>query len=564
MKEYIKFKREKYIFIMLICMTIVFSIGISISRNFAGDKNTLIDSNQIEINNGWQISDGDKTNTQSLPINFKYSENKTFKLTKSIVDYSNNTKSTMCILTTFSDFDVKLDGQTIYTFNDSRYEQHKNVAKRRIHVINLPSDYNFKEITLQMTIKGNKYSNYILNDVYIGSKGAIFNRLVESESFNIIGITLSFILGISLNIMGIIASIKKASKVNELFYIGIFAIMSGMYALSEGSVLLALTNNTYLINIIAFTMLLLIPIPILFIIIENTKRKYRKPLYVILFIMIIDYFIQSILTFLQVCDYERMINITHGTIAIGMLVVIYVCIKSWSESNKKGKYFVLSIFPISVGAITDMILYRSGLARYNGLFFQVGLLIFLMIQTVIIVDKYFSYYSLSVKSTMYEKMAFTDMMTSIGNRAAFEEKITRIDKELKNSSNNFNLVWCFEFDINNLKEVNDNIGHQNGDKLIIDLAELIDKIFGSCGDCYRTGGDEFVVITCNVPQEIIESKVKDFYDKLEESNRYKEVKLSVAIGYDKFNYETQQSILEVISKVDSLMYENKRKMKAEY
>ncbi|MBR5705734.1 MAG: diguanylate cyclase, partial [Deltaproteobacteria bacterium] len=52
----------------------------------------------------------------------------------------------------------------------------------------------------------------------------------------------------------------------------------------------------------------------------------------------------------------------------------------------------------------------------------------------------------------------------------------------------------FSIDVNGLKTVNDSLGHDAGDELIRGAADCISAAFGQTGKCYRTGGDEFVVL----------------------------------------------------------------------
>ena len=52
----------------------------------------------------------------------------------------------------------------------------------------------------------------------------------------------------------------------------------------------------------------------------------------------------------------------------------------------------------------------------------------------------------------------------------------------------------FSVDINGLKTVNDTLGHEAGDELICGAARCIEATLGTWGKCYRTGGDEFIVL----------------------------------------------------------------------
>ena len=82
----------------------------------------------------------------------------------------------------------------------------------------------------------------------------------------------------------------------------------------------------------------------------------------------------------------------------------------------------------------------------------------------------------------------TDELTGMYNRRAYSAKLKTYDPEKPLPSN----LAVFSLDINGLKTVNDMMGHEAGDELIIGAAECIRKMLGDNGECYRTGGDEFI------------------------------------------------------------------------
>lgn len=82
-----------------------------------------------------------------------------------------------------------------------------------------------------------------------------------------------------------------------------------------------------------------------------------------------------------------------------------------------------------------------------------------------------------------------DELTGLYNRRAYEDDLLQgpaIPVEP-------DLVYV-AVDINGLKEVNDNLGHDAGDELIQATAACLKQVFGHCGKVYRTGGDEFVSV----------------------------------------------------------------------
>lgn len=84
----------------------------------------------------------------------------------------------------------------------------------------------------------------------------------------------------------------------------------------------------------------------------------------------------------------------------------------------------------------------------------------------------------------------TDALTGVYSRYAYSKALKQFDSTGAPPSD----LAVFSIDINGLKTVNDTLGHDAGDELICGAADCITAAFGKTGKCYRTGGDEFVVL----------------------------------------------------------------------
>ena len=111
-------------------------------------------------------------------------------------------------------------------------------------------------------------------------------------------------------------------------------------------------------------------------------------------------------------------------------------------------------------------------------------------------------------------------------------------------------------DINGLKKVNDEQGHQAGDRYIREGCMIICKVFAH-SPVFRVGGDEFAVISQGADYENIDSLV----EKVAEINAANRAagKVVIACGMSKFN--SDQNVAEVFKRADAHMYENKKKLK---
>ena len=154
---------------------------------------------------------------------------------------------------------------------------------------------------------------------------------------------------------------------------------------------------------------------------------------------------------------------------------------------------------------------------------------------------------------MYAKLAYHDMMTGLGNRTAFI-KDTDADQKYTGS------IAYIMADANDLKKINDNLGHQKGDELITQIASCLKQVIKNDGNCYRTGGDEFVICVKGKTRHEIETYVTCIRKELRRMNDRKDIPVSAAIGYA-WTSEKAKNLDRLMQEADDAMYEDKKKMK---
>lgn len=179
----------------------------------------------------------------------------------------------------------------------------------------------------------------------------------------------------------------------------------------------------------------------------------------------------------------------------------------------------------------------------------------------IIVGKFYQNLRLDALNQRLLQMTETDALTHVKNRNAFENRQgdlqARMQKEVKPE---FALAV---FDINNLKNVNDSLGHEAGDDYIINCCRMICKTFKKSA-VYRIGGDEFVVVMENDDYVYREELLQDMRDEME-LMKDKELpifeQISIASGLAVYNPAVDFNISDVFSRADAAMYDNKTEMK---
>lgn len=149
------------------------------------------------------------------------------------------------------------------------------------------------------------------------------------------------------------------------------------------------------------------------------------------------------------------------------------------------------------------------------------------------------------------KASIKDELTGLYNRRGFE-----VDCEIIKKNNNLIEYVLIMMDLNGLKTVNDNIGHEAGDELIIGASKCMYNAFSGLGRTYRVGGDEFVALLRGTREEA-QDAVKTF-DYLTENFRGNLIsELSVSKGVVVCSEHIELNFEEIKEMADKLMYADK-------
>ena len=141
----------------------------------------------------------------------------------------------------------------------------------------------------------------------------------------------------------------------------------------------------------------------------------------------------------------------------------------------------------------------------------------------------------------------TDALTGLLSRYAYNNALDKYTTDMPES------LVAFSIDINGLKRVNDTLGHEAGDELICGAAACIKNVFDEVGSCYRTGGDEFIVLASMSKKEAvkcvqdIEKLTKNWTGSLVDS-------LALSVGYAVLEEHKDCNCSELIQVADKQMY----------
>ncbi len=157
------------------------------------------------------------------------------------------------------------------------------------------------------------------------------------------------------------------------------------------------------------------------------------------------------------------------------------------------------------------------------------------------------------------KLARTDPLTGLSNRRDIYEKIEYEISRFERNNQTFAIVIG---DIDDFKNVNDNLGHDAGDFVLFSLAHQIRSMLRKQDIVGRWGGEEFILMLPNTKIEgakVVTEKVrKAIQDKI---IHYKENEISITITFGIVIFDEMQPINDCIKKADVALYDGKNKGK---
>jgi diguanylate cyclase (GGDEF)-like protein len=122
-------------------------------------------------------------------------------------------------------------------------------------------------------------------------------------------------------------------------------------------------------------------------------------------------------------------------------------------------------------------------------------------------------------------------------------------------------VYLLYADVDHMKEINDEYGHQEGDQALIEIANLLRSTYRESDIVARIGGDEFVVVPIGSTGDNIDAILNRLTTNLDIVNvaRKRRYNLSLSVGVAYFDPDHPCTVDELLAAGDRFMYEEKKR-----
>lgn len=165
-----------------------------------------------------------------------------------------------------------------------------------------------------------------------------------------------------------------------------------------------------------------------------------------------------------------------------------------------------------------------------------------------------------LRKEVYE-LLLCDQQTGLYNRRGFEELARQ---QLAHARRRRQQVYLFYIDLDGLKTINDELGHTVGDAAIVEAANMIADVFRESDIKARIGGDEFAILMVEYGGDnegVIRERIEKRLAK-RNSGGGRMYKLSLSMGVSSFDPAAPNTLEELLSSGDELMYREKKQHKA--
>ena len=462
--------------------------------------------------------------------------------------------------------DAYLDNKEIYSFGHDYFDAGRMVPDI-IHYVPITDGTNSHIFTLVLTSSENSIFTKF-GGVSFGDRQDLSYDFMRFKRIPLFISVFLFVFSILILILVPYLIIIQTRDISIMFSAGL-SLCLGLYIFTYNEFLTFYVDKLYLHAYLNYLPLYFIPFNAICLYLSSMDRKVEwidVVLATVNFMFPIGALLLHISNLVHLClllsTSHIIILISSVYIVIRLIIDINNNIRAHSDynSNSSRTILLVGVFIMTICALIDMLrLYvrKYYLGTSNDSMGIVAVTYGSLALVLCIIVNYFMHCmehinSKNVKAHL-QGLAYSDALTGLANRARCEQMLA----ELSGSKKIYTIV---SLDLDHLKQVNDSLGHHEGDVFIQGFADMLVKAFPKASLIGRMGGDEFIVIMFGDHTENCPTYFQILRDAMDEQNS-KESKFSYSAswGFAVSSMDSKGSAKEVYMVADSRMYSMKQR-----
>ena len=507
-----------------------------------------------DLSDGWTLSQPDGTRSK-ITFPYDYPDGnpnvQIIRILPQVPDYA-----VLQIMCNYKSMAAYVEGEKIFHAEPSTFGLVNTDMGHYVALIPLSPEHSGKEIVIHITERESGYRSEI-RYIHLTSAAQYGFQILEKNAFHLIFSLIMLIFSIaSLSTWFVFwrrnGVIPKESY-HPLLWISLFSASVGTWFFTEAYVWAISTGSFAASGTLNYLALSLMPLSLLGILksICTEKLAFLRLIVIIAkFILIAEWvlFLTGLLDFS-----EMLIPMQIECIIAASIFTVFMI---W----KRELFLVGNVIRYGTWALLSMLMITI-IAYFRGenwLFWALCtaliILASVMISTFIKLNQTIKDIA---QTKEYKEYALTDIMTGLKSRYAYT--IFEAQQKMGTPSNDLHLIFL---DIDMLKNTNDTLGHVAGDEMIVAISKCIKDAFGDVAECFRMGGDEFLVAMV-AEKDTVQEKIELFNQLVSQwSGRYIE-HLTVSYGVAAANEHPDLNFEELLKVADYMMY-HRKKQQAEH
>ena len=532
-----------WIFALALMLMLITVLGIEENSTYTKD------AFNEDLSDGWMLSQADGTRSEiTLPYEYQ-DENPNIQITRILPQVQDH--AVLLVMCNYKAMTAYVDGVEIFHALPSTVGMVKTDMGHYVALIPLSSEYSGKEIVIHIEERESGYRSEV-RYIRLTSAAQYGFQILEENAIHLIFSLIMLICAITSLTAWFVFWGKNGvipeESYHPLLWIALFSASVGVWFFTEAYVWAISTGSFAASGTLNYLALSLMPLSLLGVLKSICSEKLASLRWIVIIekVMLIT---EWILFMTGLVDFSGMLILMQAecVVAAGIFAVFLVWKRDLflvGDVIRYGTWVLLGMLVITI------VSYSQG---GNWLYWALGAVLVILASVII---STFVKLNLAIKdiaqTKQYKEYAVTDIMTSLKSRYAYT--IFEAQQKVGSPSNALHLIFL---DIDMLKKANDTLGHVAGDEMIIAVSKCIKDAFGDVAECFRMGGDEFLVAMTSEP-DIVQERIALFNRLVSQwHGRYVD-SLTVSYGVAAANEHPGLNFEELLKTADYMMYNSKK------
>ncbi|WP_418667715.1 GGDEF domain-containing protein [Allofournierella sp.] len=442
-------------------------------------------------------------------------------------------------------------GRRLFEYGFTGAPPFGRLLANRLCMVELPALEAGQSVTVRLV---SPYGGRVaLSSMALGSNGALLMAQLSAGRGTLLVTAALVLLSLCMFTVFFTDRLRGRGRRNGglLCHAGLLCLLSAVWLFTDSSLSQLFFHDPVVICLLSFFSFMLLPVFFLGCI-HTLCGSHTRLVRLLQAALLANLVGQGLFQAAGVLDLPQMLPATHALLAVSVLTGLYVLVARLRQVRSPFLLWLTAIYGlVAVAGLAALVDFYLRPYTDNSRLFRVGLYLGLGLLALLGLRQLLSLVRTSRQAHIWHRLALIDPLTGLGSRAALEEAL---DAPFRGPG------LVFVMDLNNLKLVNDTLGHAAGDELLRAAAGCVRQTFEPLGKCFRMGGDEFVALLhgCQIDPRRLDEQLAGV---LQAYNAQQVLAVSLARGWAEYPSLPQgdADLRQALRLADQAMYADKQR-----